>query len=160
MEKEYFTRVAEMYLNDVIRVAYSICHNKCDSEDIAQTVFEDLYCSEQTFENDEHVKKWLIKVAVNKSMSLMRTPWKRKVDMNLPECMKKDTIRPHNEKLLSAMGRIKPKYRTLIYLFYYDEMDIKEIAKTLKMSENAVKTGLCRARKALKKKMEGDNENE
>lgn len=156
MEKEAFTRIAEMYLNDVIRVSYSICHNRSDAEDIAQMVFEDLYRCDTVFENDEHVKKWLIRVTLNKSRSLLRTPWKRKVDLYLPECMQKKNSTPSNEKLLAAMGRLKQKYRTLIYLFYYEDMSVKEIAEMMEMTESAVKTNLCRARQDLKKKMEGE----
>lgn len=156
MENEVFTRVMELYIDDVFRVAYSICQNISDSEDISQTVFEKLYVSETAFVDDEHIKKWLIAVTVNESRSLMRTVWKRKVDYYLPEGGVKRDSHENDERLAKALIQLKDKYRILIHLYYYEDMDVREIAETLKMSESSVKTGLHRARKQLKKKMESE----
>lgn len=155
MEKALFTQVAGKYLDDVFRVAYSICRNRSDAEDILQTVFEKLYRSEADFTDDMHIKKWLVTVAVNEARSLMRTAWKRKVDYYLPEAGGSSLRTCSDSRLSEALAGLKEKYRILIHLYYYEEMDVKEIAEMLKMSESAVKTGLHRARQKLKKMMEG-----
>lgn len=157
MQKELFTQAAERYLDDIFRVAYSICRNRSDSEDIVQNVFEKLFVSDTVFENDEHLKKWLIAVTVNEARSLLRTVWKRRVDYYLPEIGKTHASRSSNEALSEALAGLKDKYRILIHLYYYEDMSIKEIAELLKMSESAVKTGLHRARQLLKKKLHADN---
>ena len=53
------------------------------------------------------------------------------------------------------MEKLPDNYRTVIHLFYYEEMPVREIALTLKMSEQNVKTRLSRARDRLRKELEG-----
>jgi RNA polymerase sigma-70 factor (ECF subfamily) len=48
-------------------------------------------------------------------------------------------------------------YREVIYLYYYAEMSIKEIAKNINRTDTNTKTILYRARKKLGKKLKGDS---
>lgn len=156
MEKDLFTRIVIKYKDDVFRVAYSICHDRNDAEDIAQTTFVKLFQSEKVFENDEHIKKWLVLVTVNNSKTLLQSAWKRKVDLDLQERLGKYRCRNNNEILEEAMEQLDSTDRALIHLYYYEDMEMKEIADMMKMSESAVKTRLHRARKKLKKMMKGE----
>ena len=52
---------------------------------------------------------------------------------------------------------LSEKYSTVIYLFYYEEMKISEIAEALGLSQSAVKQRLSRGREKLKNLIEKEN---
>ncbi|WP_316246014.1 sigma-70 family RNA polymerase sigma factor [Bacillus sp. E214] len=58
--------------------------------------------------------------------------------------------------LTEAIGKLPEKYRTSIILFYYNDMSLKEISKTLDTPENTIKTYLSRGKKLLRKLLGGD----
>lgn len=51
--------------------------------------------------------------------------------------------------------KMAPKYRQVVYLYYYEEFSVKEVANILRISETAVQTRLQRARKKLKEQLGG-----
>ena len=65
---------------------------------------------------------------------------------------KKDQLHP--ELVFFAVRELPPKYRQIVYLHYYEEYSIRDIAEMMKLSETAVKTRLLRARQKLKSAME------
>ena len=65
-------------------------------------------------------------------------------------------IQEQDKELLDAVLRLPPKYRNVIYLFYYEGYTAVEIAGILKKSENTVYTWLDRGRKELKKQLGGE----
>ena len=64
MTAEEFAGYAKSYGDTVYRVALNCCKNAADAEDIMQTVLLKLYREKTDFESEEHVKRWLIRVAV------------------------------------------------------------------------------------------------
>ena len=161
MDKEEFTRIVDQYYDDVKRIAFAGCKNIYDAEDIAQTVFLKLSQYKGIFENDEHAKKWLIRVAVNEYKSLWHSPWKTKIEYNVPELASKspgkNTVSPHND-VLDAVMSLKRKNREVIYLFYYEEYSAKEISELLGISEATVYKRLQRAREQIKAHLRGKEE--
>ena len=151
MDRNEFTRIIERYYDDVKRIAFAGCKNMYDAEDIAQTVFLKLSQYSGTFEDDEHIKKWLIRVAVNEYKSLWRSPWKTKVEYNVPERAAKSTGGGSSSNgVLEAVMGLKRKYREVIHLYYYEEYSAGEISELLGVSENTVFKRLQRARDQIK----------
>lgn len=152
MDKDEFARIVNYYYDDVKRIAIAGCKNFYDAEDIAQIVFMKLLQFNGDFESDEHIKKWLIKVAVNEYKSLWRSSWKTKVEYDISKQFTNNTSRDSiNDVVFEAVMSLKRKYREIIHLFYYEEYSAKEIGKLLGMSENTVFKRLQRAREQLKK---------
>ncbi|MBK4743492.1 sigma factor-like helix-turn-helix DNA-binding protein [Bacillus cereus] len=60
-----------------------------------------------------------------------------------------------DSRLASAVMSLPIKYREVIYLFYYEELSIKEIAMVIDVKENTIKTRLKKAKELLKKGLEG-----
>ena len=58
--------------------------------------------------------------------------------------------------IMEQVQKLPQKYRTIIHLFYYEEMSIKEIAEILKLKESNVRARLTRARQKLKNLLEED----
>ena len=157
MTTEEYTRFINLYMNDIYRVAFSGCRNRQDAEDITQEVFEALLRYEkQAFRDEEHVKRWLIRVTVNKCKSMWRTPWKRKVDLSDQEIVSAEMEweNEQEEQLFFALRKLPLKYAQIVHLFYFEDMKIKEIADVTGLSETAVATRLQRAREKLKTYLE------
>ena len=79
MDSSEFNRIVDKFADVVFRSALNFCGNKSDAEDITQNVFIKLLKSNVGFENDDHIRKWLIRVTANESKSLWRSFWNKKV---------------------------------------------------------------------------------
>lgn len=147
----------DRYSDMVYRVAFSRTQNVEDAKDITQEVFLKYLKHTQignTFQEEEHRKAWLLKVAVNTGNTFVKTAWFRH-RASLTEIS--DTGKGMEEKseVYYAVMALPEKYRLVIHLFYYEELSIKEIGTVLKLSETAVKSRLHRAREVLKEKLKG-----
>lgn len=140
-------RVAE-YSSTVLRVAFSRLQNYADAEDVTQEVFASLYLYEKDFESEEHLKAWLIKVAINKCSDLKRSFWHRKTEP-LSECALSIPFEEKDESVLQELKKLTPAYRDVIYLYYYEGYRIEEIASITQSNINTVSSRLKRARKKL-----------
>jgi RNA polymerase sigma-70 factor (ECF subfamily) len=153
MTREQLIETVENYRATVFRIAYGYTGNFEDSEDISQDVFLKLYESGKTFKDEEHKKAWLIRVAVNASKSLLRTAWKkrsRRGETPIPE------DKPYyddvaDRELFDCVARLPEKYRTVVYLHYYEDYPTAEVARLMGISQSAVTTRLSRAREELKR---------
>ena len=151
MGNEEYTRIVDMYYEDVVKVSYAVCKDIYDAEDIAQTTFIKLLNYSGDFDDDYHIKRWLIKVAVNECRMLWKTPWKTKVDYYIPEKSVQSKGKNDEEQLVfEAVMSLKKKYREIVHFFYYEEYSAKEIAEILGVNENTVFKRLQRAREQIK----------
>lgn len=150
----------------VYRLAFSMVKTVQDAEDIHQEVFIRYIRKNPRFESDEHEKAWFIRVTVNLCKNLWKTAWRQKVvSMEMlgaeesgiqSDKRLKTMLTQEEETVLDAVKRLPIKYRAVIHLFYYEEMSIEEIAKTLNLQSSNVRTRLTRARKALKDLLKED----
>jgi RNA polymerase sigma-70 factor (ECF subfamily) len=136
------------YREMVFRIAYGYVKSTHDADDIAQEVFLKLYKNKRAFTDEEGKKAWLIRVTMNQAKSLLSSVWRRRVT-ELTEAELSSLSRDSLE-LYDFVEALPPKYRTVIYLFYYEEYSVKEIAEILKIRESTVTTQLNRARGQLK----------
>jgi RNA polymerase sigma-70 factor (ECF subfamily) len=143
----------EKYLKTVYRVALGYVKNSHDAEDITQNVFFKLYKRQDEFISAEAEKAWLIRVAVNESKDLLKSAWFNKrseLDESLVVSENSDL------EIYEYVKKLKPKYRTVIYLYYYEGYSTKEIAEILKTPLSTVKMQLQRSRKYLKEIIESE----
>jgi RNA polymerase sigma-70 factor (ECF subfamily) len=135
----------------VFRIAYSYAKCTYDAEDITQDVFLKLYKCNIDFAADENIKAWLIRVAINQAKSLLRSSWKiRRCDLDDNSEIMAAALPDNGYELYEYVNNLKPKYRTIIYLYYYEKYSVNEIADILKVRQSTVTTQLGRARKQLK----------
>ena len=146
-EQNNLTESIEKYRNTVFQIALGYVKNIHDADDIAQNVFMKLYNSNKNFDTAEKEKAWLIRVTINEAKDLLKSVW-RKRRADLDESM----TAPENGdlSLYEYVKALKPKYRTVIFLFYYEGYSSKEIAEILKIPQSTVTTRLKRAREQLK----------
>ena len=148
-------QIVEKYFNMIYRLALSQTKNREMAEDVVQEVFLRYLKADRGFESEEHIKAWLIRVAINCSHSLFSSSWYKKT---APMSELKDEITFDSEEksdVYYAVKELAPKYRAVIHLFYDEDMSIDEISKALKVNPSTVKSQLSRGRKLLREKLKG-----
>ncbi len=156
-QEQYLENVINKYSNMVYRLALTRTNSKENSEDIYQEVFLKLAKKMPKFESEEHEKAWLIRVTINCSKNLLQSGFLKNTS-ELKEDITFETKERHD--IYYAVQRLPLKYRTIIYLYYYEDYKINQISKIIRVNENTVKSRLARARQRLKQDLEGGLKNE
>lgn len=130
----------------IFRLAVSCLKRYADAEDALQEVFIKYYHSAPEFADEEHEKAWLIRVAVNTCISMLRSPWRRLAGP-IPDTL--PAPEAEGQWLIDLVRSLPPKYSIPIHLHYYEDYSVREIASILRISEGTVKSRLSRARKRL-----------
>ena len=155
MEIQEYKRLTNLYIDMVYRVALNGCKNKYDADDIVQETFLKLLKCKKKFESDEHARNWLLRVAVNECNSMWNSSWRKKVILTDEQEDKPVFSTPEQSELYELVMQMSPKYRQVIYLYYFEGFSVREVASILKISETAVQTRLQRARNKLKEQLGG-----
>ena len=130
--------------------AFSVCRNVDDANDVVQDTFIQYYTSKKQFRDKEHLKAWLLRVAINRARDISRSFWKRN-RISIEECMEEIPFENQEEHdLLETVMKLPEKYREVIHLYYYEELSVKEISEILRITEGSVKMRLSRGRKFLR----------
>lgn len=153
MSDEEFNRIVRQYADVVYRVALSYTKAPHDAEDVVQTTFMKLLISRKEFQDEEHIRRWLIRVAVNECNSLWSSFWRRNVDYTEELTAEPEFSVEEKQDLYQAVMSLPPKCRVVVHLFYYEDYSSKEIAELLHMREATVRTRLVRARKLLRQQL-------
>ena len=148
--------VVDKYKDAVYRAALTVTGNFADAEDIMQEVFLQYFREHPEFESDAHEKAWLLRCTINAGKNLLRSSWYRqRSDIDLTLLPGGAPEEPDGEVLTAVMS-LPERYRTAIYLHYYEGYSVKEIARLTGRSESAVAQHLSRGRGKLRKKLGGD----
>ena len=139
----------------IYRIALHNLKNPADAEDIFQDVCLTLLTKIAPLFDDVHIKNWLIRVTINKCKNFLKSSWQRKRDSLDAVADTPAEVSPSIPELVYSLPE---KYRNIIYLYYYEEYTVAEIAEILKENKNTVNSKLQRARKKLKEILEeGEN---
>lgn len=152
MEELSPDEIIHKYFNTVYRLALSQTFNVSYAEDVTQDVFLKYWQKKDTLKSDEHIKAWLIRVTINQSKSVFMSSWFKKT-VPLSEEITFDS--EEKSDVYFAVQELPLKYRTVVHLFYYEDMGIKEISACLNIKESTVKSQLHRGRKMLKTVLKG-----
>lgn len=153
MSDKEFDRIVRQYADMVYRVALSYAKTPHDAEDVVQTTFMKLLIGQKEFQDEEHIRRWLIRVAVNECNSLWSSFWRKNVDYTEELAAEPEFSIEEKQDLYQAVVNLPPKCRIVVHLFYYEEYSTKEIAELLHMREATVRTRLVRARKLLRQQL-------
>lgn len=161
--------VISNYGDMIYRIAFSITKNKSDADDVFQDVFLKYVKQVNTyddFKNEEHLKRWLIRVCINCGKDVASSTWSKHVSMDsydddgnmmdIPIDSRIDETTEVSMDLKNALNGIPAKYRTVIYLFYFEQFPVKEITQSMGVSSTLVRVYLTRARKLLKDRLGGE----
>ncbi len=148
-------QLVEMYASMIYRIAYTRMRNVADAEDITQEVLLKYLKTGKTFRDEEHRKMWLIRVTVNTIKSSLTSAWRRHTvaldDVTEPSYEAADL-----PVLQEKVEKLPERYRLPMFLYYYEELSVKEIAHVTKSTEGTVKSLLSRGRKMLRDELKED----
>ena len=148
------------YKNNIYAAAFNICADAGDAEDVVQETFIQYYMTHKNFESEQHIKAWLLRVAINKSKNICTSFWRRN-RMPLEEYTETLPFESdQSRELFEEVMKLPDKYRIVLHLFYYEDYSVKEIAAIIKASESNVKVRLSRGRAILKEKLKEGWEDE
>lgn len=151
---EDLENVIEAYSDMLLKLSLSYVRDYDTAEDITQNVLVKYMTEDKAFESEEHVKAWLLRVAVNECKKHFRSYWYSRRSEFPSEEPGDEKHREDYSEVLEAVYRLPIKYRECIHLYYYEELSVKEISSLLGKKENTIMSDLYRARKILKKVLE------
>ncbi|MFA6940042.1 MAG: sigma-70 family RNA polymerase sigma factor [Clostridiaceae bacterium] len=149
--KEEVSAAVDKYADMVRRICFLYLRNHADVEDVFQEVFLKYFLNINSINDEEHLKAWLCRVTFNKCKDLSKSFWRKKVvsieNLEIPyEGMKEP------DEIVKAVFQLPPEYKEVIYLHYYEDLTIPQIAEIIQKNTNTVYTHLRRAKEILKKK--------
>lgn len=162
MDVREYERIVEKYMDTVYRIAISHIKDVSDADDVVQQTFVKLYTKDVNFTDEEHIKRWLIRVCVNECNSMFSSFWRKNVNLfensTAEEYITGGSCAPafdrqEDSDLYEAVKKLPAKCRIVVLLFYYEDYSTKEIADIIHVREATVRTRLVRARKLLKEEL-------
>ena len=156
MEKLYIKYHRELYL-----YAFSLCKNHHQAQDLTSDTFFKAYLS---LKNVDYIKYWLFRVCKNLYLDSRRNNREYSVDQVIENKLTDYATPLHklveleeNRTLYHRMLNLNESYREILILYYFCDFSLREIGESNKTTEGAAKTMLFRARKKLKKELEGEH---
>lgn len=155
-DMQAFDELYARYKDDAYRIACLITGRRADGEDLAQEAFVTCAQSIHSLKDGSKFRPWLLK-------TLTRAAWKycRKRTREQPvselfetgegESALSSVLRTEEQRLLyAALDTLDEKRRTVIVLYYFDELSIRETAQAIGVTEGTVKSRLFSARRHLR----------
>ena len=149
---------------DILRLVFSYVNNKELAEDLTQDIFVKCYKFLHTYKGKSSLRTWLWRIAINHCKDFLKSWYNKNVIISEEQPITHRTTKEmveevviqkeEDDELTSAIMTLPIKYREVIYLFYYEELLIKEIAVVTGARVNTVKTRLRRAKELLKERLE------
>lgn len=145
-------------------VVYAYVQNQTIAEDLTQEIFVKCYQSLATYKGKSSIKTWLWRIAINHAKDYLKSWYHQRVkatnDVILSSNISRENVeqtvikQDEDAQLVFAVMHLPIKYREVIYLYYYEELSLKEIATVLKINMNTIKTRLRKGKSLLKETLE------
>ena len=159
--KDMFADLIRQYESNMYGLAMTILKNPDDSSDAVQNAVLIAYEQLDTLRNPDRFKSWILQILVNECRKMLRSKKNLTDDEGLEAvtAAPEDGITPETKIALNeCVSSLDEPYRTVIRLFYYEEMSIKEISRITGNSSAAVRKQLQRGREMLKKQLKEEDE--
>ena len=146
--------LAETYRDRLFAAAFQVCGNAADAEDAAQEALLRYHISEKQFESEQHIRAWLLRVAINCAKNVSRSFFRRNA-VPLEDYM--DSLEfdsGESQEIFREVMNLPETYRLVIHLYYYEDYTVAEIGRILGLTESNVKVRLSRGRQLLKKALQ------
>jgi RNA polymerase sigma factor (sigma-70 family) len=148
------------YGDELVRLAYSYVKDVEIAKDITQNSFVKCYKKLDSFRGDSKIKTWLYRITINECKDYLKSWNHKKVQVVdyiqentkslLPSTETTVLKEAKNQEIKDIVLSLPKKYREVIYLYYFDSLNIEEVAEVTELGVNTVKTRLRRAKQRLK----------
>ncbi|MFZ5353046.1 MAG: RNA polymerase sigma factor [Bacillota bacterium] len=161
-----YSDIVERYQNKVFSTAYGYAHDYEEAKDITQEIFIKLYNNLNKYKEQARFSTWLYRIAVNHCID-----WTRKNKKNITSSFWADgenidildTIcdegdspeaivikQEYKEQIVNTLEKLPEIYKTVLILFFMEDMNTNEIAEVLEVPKKTVETRLYRAKSMIK----------
>ena len=155
-----FSHLVDRHKDKAYNLAFRICGNREEAEEIAQDAFIKAYRSLKNFRKKSSFATWLYRIVYNTAISLVRTRKQRILAIEEFPADAADFLgfskneeeagEDYRNSLINfALQKIPEEDRGLITLYYYDDLDTEEISKITGINKTGIKVRLFRARKKM-----------
>jgi RNA polymerase sigma factor (sigma-70 family) len=155
-----FSYLVEEHKDKAFNLAFRICGNREEAEEVAQDAFLKAYRSLKDFRKKSSFATWLYRIVYNTAVSLVRTRKNRvlsveefpadAVDFLGFSTTEEEAADDYRNSLINfALQKIPEEERGLVTLYYYNEIDTEELSKITGISKSNIKVRLFRARQKM-----------
>lgn len=155
----------ERYSDTILRLSLTYLGGTADAEDVCQDVLIKLITQAPAFEDAEHEKAWVLRVAINRCKDILKSarhratiPLDDSIAHPIAQSAENEAL-AKNSDILSSIRQLTVDQRECVFLYYYEDMKIDEIAEVVGKTPTAVAKHLSRARQSLRE-MLGRNQND
>jgi RNA polymerase sigma-70 factor (ECF subfamily) len=166
--KEAFEILYKRYIKYILYTARTLLDNPNDADDVAQEVILKLYRNIRTLKSPYAFNAYLMRIVRVTCMDWNIKDHSAQTDdiSEFEDDLTDETDLPEesaekqelNEAILRVIKKLPEKQRRTLYLYYYCEMSYKEIAELLGTTTQTVGTNILKAKKALKKMIDTEND--
>ena len=155
-----FSILVDRYKDLVFTLALRMLKNREEAEEVAQDTFIKTYKSIDKFKGDSKFSTWMYRVAYNTCLDRIKKNKKHLNDVEINEftehqvktidnALDRLEVEEKNEAIQRCIARLPSEDSFLLTLYYFDDMSIEEISKTVGLKANNVKVKIFRSRKKL-----------
>ncbi len=166
-DDEAFAELVRRHKGGVLRIAARFARNAAELEDLGQEIFLRSYRDLRAFRGDAPFAHWLSRIAVRACYDALRKRRAGERDVSLevlpvplPDPASEADLTPEQARLVldQAMARLSPEDRLIVTLLELEDRPVREVAALTGWGESRVKVRAFRARKALKRIIGGDDD--
>lgn len=162
-DKSSFEQIVISFKDNLIYFINRYVHSLSLAEEIAEDSFVALLLHKNSFNFKYSVKTYLFAIGKNKALNVIKKNKRHRqeplsdFEYSLQDnfALEEKVLENERKRMINAcLGRIKSDYSSVLYLYYFEQMDKQECSKILKKSKKQIENLLYRGREALKKELE------
>lgn len=157
-DSDAFTELYKIHKIYLYKIAYSYVKDENKALDIMQECAYKGFLNVHRLKNPNIFKTWITKILINVAIDYLKKDSKiiyLDSDSSIP-CDNEEISLEEKMDLYDAIDTLKDKYKTVIILRYFNNMSIDDIANTMEIPINTVKSHLRRAKESLSKILKED----
>jgi RNA polymerase sigma-70 factor (ECF subfamily) len=162
---EAFGVLVERYEGKMKRYAHRFLFGYDDAEDLVQEVFVKAYINIQSFDAERKFSSWLYRIAHNEFINAIKKKKREPLPFFDPDNLFPHPLAPEQadselnrkevaQMLETCLDKLNVKYREILVLYYFEDMDYREIAEVLKIPVATVGVRLKRGRDIMRSLIE------
>ncbi|GIO34490.1 MULTISPECIES: sigma-70 family RNA polymerase sigma factor [Paenibacillus] len=153
-DEEAFFNFLSLHKRKLYGVAFSYMHNEADALDMLQEAAYKGWSKCRTLKDPDAMLPWVIRIVIHCCIEELRRQKRRqRIVLEQSGTYTPEMVSVAKLDMEKALNRLKPKYKNVIILRYYNDMTVPEIAQILGRAEGTVKTWLHQGLKQLRWKI-------
>jgi RNA polymerase sigma-70 factor (ECF subfamily) len=149
--KEMFCALVTEHRQSLFFTAKSILKNDADAEDAVCNAVMKAFENFSQLKETGFFRSWITRIVINEAYNIYR---KNKNIQSMEEISVEPSYTDHHDEMWEIVNSLEEEYRTVIILFYYNDIPIKQIADYLGIAQGTVKSRLNRGRRKLRELIE------